>query len=362
MQIFDPGFQPEVSFAFKLNKIIYRISETFLEKYRLYSYKRDKYDRPGCKHSAAGRKSEGKVNLMRKLIAVILAICMIFGLCSCGAYGSSQGRDRRLVAREISGVLSDSIYGGVHVNEYDQWSYEKMNMHENKNAPRTMTVSFDGIEYTGTYTHSVVDTYNNYESDEYIFGRGGWFKVISGTNKVHQIVLPLPEPPAGDAVESGKGRAKAMEIAGNYIDINEYELTVESNIYYDVYRFKKQIDGVICANLAVLMEKDGDLSAFDYLIVDEYNEIRAKYSDTEIKEAIARLTSEEADKLCEAKIEKAYSYDNMLSRESNLLYRYLVLLDDGSLGIMNEFDVNITIPTDDGYSEGGSRMAILVSE
>ena len=296
----------------------------------------------------------------RILLLMLLCITLIFP--SCGASGSSQGKNRKLTAREINVVLMDSEYGGVHVDECDQWSSEKMDIHENKNAPRTMTVSFDGSEYTGTYEYSVKDTYNNYESDMYNFAPGAWFRVVSGTDKVDQIVFPLPQPPAGDEAESGNGRAKAMELAGRYLDLNASEMTVKSDIYYDAYHFRVQVDGVICARLAVVMEKDGDLATFDYLMVDEYDEIRAKYSDSEIKEAIARLTSEEADKLCEEKIEKAFVYDNMLSREAALLNRYLVMLEDGSLGVVNDYDVELKIRTEEGYTLGGCRMAILVSE
>ena len=302
------------------------------------------------------------MNKTNKRILLLMMLCISLILPSCGVFSASQEKNRNLTAKEIYSIMADSINGGVHVDECDQWSYDKVNIHENKDAPRTMTVSFNGCEYTGKYNYSVKDTYNNYESDYYDFAPGAWFRVISGTDKVDQIVLPLPQPPAGDSAESGKGRAKAMELAGRYLDLNVSEMAVNCNNYYDTYQFRVQIDEVICARLAVVMEKDGDLAAFDYLMVDEYEKIRAKYSDSEIKEAVARLTSKEADKLCEEKIEKAFNYDNMVSRETTLLYRYLVMLDDESLGIVSEFNVDITTLTNDGYIEGGSRMAILISE
>ena len=75
--------------------------------------------------------------MKKKLVSIIVSLALILVLvCSCKATDDIDNNQHlktgELVAYEVCGTVVDSIYGGVHSDEYSMWTYEDMNMHIDK--------------------------------------------------------------------------------------------------------------------------------------------------------------------------------------------------------------------------------------
>ena len=103
-------------------------------------------------------------------------------------------------------------------------------------APESMTISFDGSEYSGAYDKT--STYLPHVHDVHKYaGKDIWFHVDSVSGDVVGISF-LYEPDNRATITEDECRAKAESIASQYIDIGKYQLEINRTEIYDNYLMK----------------------------------------------------------------------------------------------------------------------------
>lgn len=287
------------------------------------------------------------------LIAAIVAITPLLG-CSSEDKSNINFADT-MVAYEI--MSSADIYdGGIHVDEYPQWSCEKSNMFQDPLAEEVTAVEFEGREYSGKYWYSVVEPYNNYQSDYYEIP-GGWYSINAENGKLLSLVLPNSEK-GEKTIDDCKD--KAISIAELFIDVEKYKLTTTEGEYVNAYYFRRFFEGYgTCALLAVGIGTDGSLVTFGRMMTDEMEQLLSEKDEEQIRKTLDKLCSEDGASVVEKKVRTIY--DAIADYE--VIDRTMTILDDGSIGVVYSVDVNFNDKAD-GEKEGegitGSRIDILL--
>ncbi|MCD7944810.1 MAG: hypothetical protein LUH43_08030 [Clostridia bacterium] len=300
---------------------------------------------------------------MKKFICILVCFAAFLTVSSCS---SSSG----LVAFEIGGSSDDSDPGS-HSSEYALWSDENYLQHEDSTAPETYTITFNGVELTGTYLYSRTgygdlfqrNYYQIEASDGYL---GGYFTIRTDTNEVVDFVRGHEYPENYDDDVRGEYsfeqcKASAEALVSQYIHIEDYELETEEEGALDHFVYTYCVDGIETKDRVsilvstytgeVTLFSAGDLGAFS-----ENSEVTAT-STVNTSDAAEVLTSDEAEEILEAKVNAIYSdYDSY-----EIYYQVLIKLPDGSIGMLNTVTVKYSTELDTGETAyNGYQIMILL--
>ncbi|MCD8003574.1 MAG: hypothetical protein LUG88_06675 [Clostridia bacterium] len=282
---------------------------------------------------------------MKKTICILICLVMALSICSCS-------KNDGLVALEIGGN-SESIDTGVHSSDYALWSSENYTYHEDTAAPETYTITFNGVELTGTYLYSQTDRGDSFQRDKYKVDSldgylGGFFDINTSTGEVVFFFRQREYPEGYSSNVRGdysfdECQAAAEELAAQFINTESYILETEEGTSLDSFDYVYYVDGVEtrdCVSILVstytgevVYYFSGDLGAFA-----ESNAATTSASDSvSVSEAVENLKSEEATAVLEAKIKTIYSDYISYSVSEQTLVRF----EDGSIGLLCMVDVTI---------------------
>jgi len=292
------------------------------------------------------------MNKRIKALLVLTVIAIAFSAC---AKTDIYGIPPKMAAYEIVAAV-DSNDGGLHADECTEWSTDKCSAFVSQSATNNKTVEFNGKTYIGEYWYSVVELFNTYQTDYYTFD-DGWFAVNQSDNSLSSIIfydIKTGSKTVDDCEE------EALRLAKQYIDVDHYELTTQSDEYINTYIFQRYIDGCkTCANLSIGFSTNGDVVTFSVMMTDEIEANLNQRGIISAKSTVERLGSDNGKMVLENKIKSIYPNLN----EYEIVEKIIVILDDGSVGMVYIADVTYTLSeTESEENVGSSRICILVRE
>ena len=237
---------------------------------------------------------------MRYIKSFICLILVLLLLSSCGitqgdldqSVASSQtvsnGTD--LKATIVDGILSD---GQLIENSTPR-------IYNDPDAPKTMTIEFEGETYIGTYEDTVYDVYRTKQHHNYVFTNGGFdvdvndgsFLGINFENKADE------NPPI--SIEERK--IIAEDIAKKYIDVSKYVLEIDENYeFFTKYVYARYFNGYKTnEELLIVLRKSGEIMRVNLCDIGSFDSIDSKKKVS--AEYIKELNSEKGEKAATDKL------------------------------------------------------------
>lgn len=224
------------------------------------------------------------------------------------------------------------------MKEYSFWSSANVASTQDPSAPETVTISFNGKQYVGTYSRSMIrkpNTYvsHRYKSDEVIF------EIHGETGALTNLIFLSELAQVGTLGESDC-RAIADEIAKEYLELEMYEvertdLSYHNNMVYS-YTYYRSINGLKSSDrLTVTVCADGSISSFGVTMLGAFSRIpRFAINDKEIIATIEKELVAEYGEVPEYEIKGK---------------PIAVVLDDGDFAYFYSIRVNKSIYQDGIY-------------
>lgn len=275
---------------------------------------------------------------MKKLFAVL--ICIVFLLTSCAKAD--------LVAYEIPPTAySETGSSGP-------WRVRNEDVSKS-NPEETRTVTFDGKTYTGKYVYDSQNHYNSYRSRFYEFS-GGIFSVKETTGQVDYIKSTMLS--TGGKTEA-ECEAEVIRIASQFINPEDYELTVQADEKSKTFLFVRYIGGVeTSARLCVTMKTYGGLYklySVELQMVDEVEAYIHEHGLSKTERQAKRLSSYAGRSLVKEKIKENDSDNAGYTMQDGVL----TVSADGKLGVL--YEVNVAWNDQYGeYTMEGSNIVHVV--
>ncbi len=210
-----------------------------------------------------------KIHLALSFVLIALAVMSVAG---CG----TKNNEEAYVALEIGSF--DAADGGKHASEFELWSAENQNSHQDSAAPETISVTFNGKTYNGSYLRSYTTPPNLYASHRYK-ADGAFFTINGDTNELSTI-LPAWEPLMLASKSREECCAMADAIVANYIDIADYKLeitesSIHSNVIYD-FHYYREVSGYRTADsLNISIDGNGNVVYFGMQMIGSFKDIEA---------------------------------------------------------------------------------------
>ena len=275
---------------------------------------------------------------MKKLFAVL--ICIVFLLTSCAKAD--------LVAYEIPPTAySETGSSGP-------WRVRNEDVSKS-NPEETRTVTFDGKTYTGKYVYDSQNHCNSYRSRFYEFS-GGIFSVKETTGQVDYIKSTMLS--TGGKTEA-ECEAEVIRIASQFINTEDYKLTIESDETSQVFSFVRYIAGIeTSARLCVTMKTYGGLYklySVELQMVDEVEAYIHEHGLSKTERQAKRLSSYAGRSLVKEKIKENDSDNAGYTMQDGVL----TVSADGKLGVL--YEVNVAWNDQYGeYTMEGSNIVHVV--
>lgn len=290
---------------------------------------------------------------MKKITIIILCMIICTASVSCmeqeenesddSSYNTTVLNSNDIVALELGGS-SDDGDTGVHSSDYSLWSDESMARYQREGAAETYTITFDGTEYTGTYSYTALRNYTSYEYDTYLTDSGS-FSIRTDNGVLVEFVGSCDESSYDTAPYSSieDCQTQAENLASQYFDMSEYTLETSAGDIYNSFRYTIYSDGVptrdtvnICVSIytgEVIIYSAGDLGAFTF----------STASTSSLTDSVSALTSENAASALEAKLDAIYGeYESY-----EVTNQVLAKLANGSVGLVST--VNVEFGEGDSY-------------
>ena len=286
---------------------------------------------------------------MKKITILLACLCIVLLLFSCGSDHSSA--NLQLAVYEIS-AGSDS--GNTSVEQIGDIPWKTANIDSQSSSPeKTKTIIFDGKTYTGNYIYSSTDRFNTHRSNYYEFD-GGHFSVNESTNKMDSIVFTVLD--AGK-VSSTDCESEAFRIASQYININDYELSVTSDEFNHGFQFVRYIDGVETgARLSVIISTTGKLHGMNYTMIDELDAYIKEHGRSDMEATVNLFSSKSSKSLVEKIIDENYDNNAGCSIPSGIR----IVSTDGQLGMYYEVKVDLAPVKYDEYTLLPAAVAQII--
>ena len=282
------------------------------------------------------------------LLTLIMTLCLLLTACST-EINSAAGEEAS------TGGLYD-IHFLYSLNEAPGMDIpgEYIDLLSDHESPETITTEFEGEEYSGRLVNTVDIHNGNFVMDLYDMD-DGFFAVDHDTG---ELVSFMPNDYDMGIKEEDR-EAKAFELAGKYIDTDEYTFSHNSDSNVDKYTFEKKIkDKKTAANLQITFRADGRLHEFYNEMTRQIDEAIDKYGEDALYEIIAKLDTEEADAEVEKLLEE--SFPTMFIRE--LYDKKLTVANDGRIGMVYSMGLDYTREMSDGGTAGtGYRVYLLLT-
>ncbi len=234
------------------------------------------------------------------------------------------------------------------------WTLKKSTAQGN-NAPQSITVTFDGKSYTGEYWYSAVMRHTPYTSHYYLFSEG-WFSVKSTTAEVDCILFALPSQTSGNK-SAEECKATAVTLASQYINVDDYKLTIETTENLHAYSFERYVEDMRTeAYLSVGIDKDGKVVSFSFGSTKELDAALAKMDKEGLKERLALYTSDEVV----SAIRKEQIELSEKDAQIKLSDPCMVVLENGDIGVMYDVTVDVVEQKEDGEMHMEKHAKYLV--
>ena len=234
------------------------------------------------------------------------------------------------------------------------WTLTKSTAQGN-DAAQSITVTFDGKSYTGEYWYSAVMRHTPYTSHYYLFPEG-WFSVKSTTAEVDCILFALPSQTSGNK-SAEDCKATAVTLASQYINVDDYKLTIETTENLHAYSFERYVEDMRTeAYLSVGIDKDGKVVSFSFGSTKELDAALAKMDKEELKERLALYTSDEVV----SAIRKEQIELSEKDAQIKLSDPCMVVLENGDIGVMYDVTIDVVEQKEDGEMHMEKHAKYLV--
>ena len=250
------------------------------------------------------------------------------------------------------GSVSDGV-GGKHTSDVPEWSYEKLNPHDDASAPVEMTVTFNGKTYTGSYDGSYTRMPNTYVSPSYKGntedGKIVFFYVNANTQELTCISLHRKTEQAGKIVDETVCREAADDLAGNYISLKDYMVKEDSYKDYDytayAYTYYREVSGYETTDmLRIVVDGNGNITSCDMSMIGTFKDVKNLSID-----------EEKATTVIEAKLQDIYGHLGTMTGYT-VKKKQWVKTADGQCGRLYTIDVNFR----DGSDLRGAVIKLLI--
>ena len=286
---------------------------------------------------------------MKKITIFLVCLCIMLLLSSCSSDNSSA--NLQLAAYEISGG-SDS--GNISVEQVGDIPWKTASTDTQSAVPeKTKTIIFDGKSYTGNYIYSSTNRFNTHMSNYYEFD-GGHFSVSESSNKLDSIVFTVLD--AGES-SSAECETEALRIASQYINIDDYKLSVTSDEFNHGFQFVRYINGVETgARFSVIMSTTGKLHGMNYTMIDELEECIKDKGLSQIEATASLFSSKSSESLVQKTIDDNYDNNAGYSIPNGIL----IVSTDGQLGMYYEVKIDLAPVKDGEYLMQSSAIAQVI--
>ena len=140
------------------------------------------------------------------------------------------------------------------ISDYELWSQENAEKHEDASAPREMTVVFHNTVLSGQYKYTCVPEYSDHYVNGYETSDGTLFEV-SAENGLLEMLCPF--------VSDADKNKEPLDVYRQFRIVKQYALEIEpdaESLFNDYYAFKNNEDGSFTYRfLSRLFMKDGDM-------------------------------------------------------------------------------------------------------
>lgn len=227
---------------------------------------------------------------------------------------------------------------------YPFWSHENRAGHLDESAPQTMTITFNGQTYTGTYDETYVRRYATYLEHVYRFenarGYASEFTVHAETDELMYIRF---DSASELKISEEKAEKIAFAVADQYINRDEYILTVEKSDLAIRYHYDKYIGGVKTSEYFIVsVTGEGEILDISKCNLGAFPSEQEKLSagnlqkfETLSKDIGKKFAIEQAEKIC-----TGYVADKMIEEKK------LVALENGEIGMVYCISMQETLEYD----------------
>ena len=279
---------------------------------------------------AAEQKAGKRKPPLLRFAAVAACLCVLMVTVTAIAYHSKKPAAYTYSGYEISGL--DCNDGGAHADEHPTLNAQSMNYHQDSTAPKTVTVSFNGVTYIGVYRYSYMSETRMYLAHKYKTD-DAYFEINAETGELCAWSAIVTQRPAATVTQE-RCRPVADRIAAQFINVGEYhvrERFIENgDNYFCKYTYYKEIDGLPTSD-SIIVSIDGNGKPASLRIL----------SPGSVNQATARSIDQDAARAAvEQKLTSIYSRN-----DSNVFHHIslssVTVLDNGDIALMftveNEF-------------------------
>lgn len=289
---------------------------------------------------------------MKKTLCMLLLVTICIMMSGCSKSVDNAENSFKLVAIEMDG--KSALYDGYNTSNSAD-SLQQTIFHD-ETAPETVTVEFEGKEYTGTYDYSYYDSYRINQGNTYKLG-DMYFSVSAENGKLLGITLD-PELSGDKTLEECRSIAKS--VAGKYIDTDKYNLEEKTGDRLHFYTYKRHLHGQETAEyLSVIVTSSGEISSFNSSMLGSFDSANLK-KNTSI-EYVETLCSPEAENIATNKAKSVIGKEQMYKNTEKIC---LIALPDGTVGMAYDINFEKRVPTNEGfvYVESFTKRVLVKEE
>lgn len=280
---------------------------------------------------------------MKRTLIVILILCFVIFIPSC----NSKEDHKEIVVLE-NGFVLDGGSDVLHKTEYPQWSEENTRPHkDNAVASKKKTVTFNGIEYSGTYENSYTEVFCDYHTDFYKCENGSSFAVNRNTGEVCAFEKSADESGEVKVLTEEELKACADSFASKYINTSDYELSTEKSENKSVYIYTKILGGIVTAELMCICvnNQSGEIVKFNSRMLNRFSKEYIGRKSDELNELL-----QSAPVLADQKLKEVFAESRFPIIEFDKSKRTLCIMHDGQLSIVYSVDVKLRTENTDSFS------------
>ncbi len=270
-----------------------------------------------------------KKNVFLKLFVLLMCLLFLLVFPSCGQDMIDESTENEPTVVGYQVMRMNAARDALIEDSFDPYLFW-IGAVEQGGAPESVTVTFDGKEYTGTYLRSKVSKPKTFVSYRYMTDDGVIFETNSETGELTYISMNV-DIPKGFALKESHCREIADEIAEQYIALDEYlvECKVSDGLY--TFYYYRAINGIKTSDgITVSVCGDGNILFFEALMVNAFADVSLLPPDTEaIMDAVEKSFVER--------------YEGYVSHQLRFEPE-LWVLEDGTFAYMYIFDVQCNVP------------------
>lgn len=269
-----------------------------------------------------------------------------------------------LVALTLGNTSDSPMAVGIPV-EYDFWGLKSRAPFQDASAPQTMTVTFNGESYTGSYQSSHILPPNTFQEDDYYIDGECLFTVNAETGELTGFLpMDLKSIQEGnETVEACRSAALAFA-AQQFGDLSQFRITSSEGLT-PTFQFVRYIGDMKTAEIFVInVSNAGNICGFSSMMLGCFgNGTQTLTLSTEKTESVALLASTKATDILEAKMQDIYAtigkrYTNMKTFSYEIKDSWLVPLPDGTMGTL--YNTVMYLHNAEGESMYSSLIQVLV--